>query len=705
MDMEEVQLDGSNNNNNNNNNNNSGGGNSGNINTSMNTTPVLSSSNVNEQFIGQMEQVFKAIDKGSTGVISLSQLRSEIEELGADIDDNPLIGQLIQYLRHVHAAAATDADDGNELSSSTNEEDILIDFESFVSSMTHFVEGVDPKESRRLREERLKLPRFKVPVELLKKYNVQCSEAGDSVRPIPNAVHQVELRQRDTKEQAADETKFIDGMRDTNKELVVQNTTLKTQITKMNSNDAALRDNIENEKERVRNMEEQMILKDLEIKKLNHQIKTQQNINSKLSMMVSFVNEPEKEKDTKTDSSSGSKFNKSKTLKITNREKGKPALTKQKSDFFDAPVNRISSPTLESHQSHNISVESLRASLQADSLQKEFELLKQDQSFSELDQLKLQVQSFGEELSLSSFQPEPEPIADVINEQTTTTTAPTPTITPSLSNSNIAANTSTSSLSNTPMQSSVNVTTTAATTVTVTSPSTSTPSTATPTSQTTSNSTPNSEKPTPIVEPPSPIAIPTPNQSVQTPLRLSSPFIQTPPSGSPRTILTSPGYVRQSSPAITDRANLNSSSHSPVAYVATSSPSSTGTSNNNNNNVNNNPPAINTLELPTLSPNFQSNPNVGSIKRMKKSDLIRLQMTELEAHKESAQNLIDETTTALSNLYKNKDNELQRMQKMYNEEKQANKYLEKQLTAQLEKNKELIAGKEKNSWGDRDNII
>ncbi|GAM16877.1 hypothetical protein SAMD00019534_000520 [Acytostelium subglobosum LB1] len=760
-----------------------------------------------------MEQVFKAIDKDSTGQISLSQLQEEIEELGSDIDENPMIAQLIQYLRHVHSQSlglsVSQGGDDDDLSASTGGQEIWIDFESFVNTMTNFAEGVDRREARKQRVERQKLPRFKVPVELLKKYSITpkgspmvvggtispnaqgyshtvafspsrnkfnkmfsqrpviqfdqflqlathlnngkeipknkllmvlndlpkdsegcidinsfltaygglnhpmspklvleesdvrdrselvekstvewnknrelVNQLSDNYKVLEKEVEtyqseisflekskqtlEAQLKKKEQEiERLKKETKFVDGMRDTNKDLIVQNTSLKQQISKLTTNESALRDNIESEKDKYRSINENLVLKDLEIKKLNHQLKTQQNINTKLSMMISFNNESEKEKTEQSVPST--KDHGSKTVKVTQRERSKPNLSKQKSEIFQVPLKTSSaaldlsqSPIIQHHSESSLAtsqqsnnrplsldtsvdynninnISNISSGSIGESIQSEMDKLKKEDSVNELDQLKKQLQSYQEEeLTLSSFQSED-------------------------SLSNIQSGLPSIPEHNSPQKQQ---------------------------QQTLSTTTTTKEEKNETMLPPSPIMMSTPIKSTSTsttttttlttsnnntPIRLSSPFIQTPNgTNSPRSVLTSQSYVRQSSPAL-ERGTVSGTSATNMAS----------------------PVAVPTFDLSSLS----SNPNVGSIKRMKKSDLIRLQMNELEAHKESAQNIIDETTAAMSNLYKEKSVELQRIQKMYQEEKQSNKYLEKQLMAQLEKNKELTAGKEKNSWG------
>eukprot|EP01133_Synstelium_polycarpum_P007645 gene7645-8946_t len=745
----------------------------------------------NSEFVGQMEQVFRAIDKQASGVITLANLRSEIQELGADIDDNPLIGQLISYLKVVHSSRDDQEDDENA---------IYIDFEAFVVSISAFVEGADVQATRQAREARDKLPKFRVPADLLKRYNItprgspalpgagsgyshtanfsspsknnkfgkmysakpvvafdeferlvaklnndheiprnklllfvgdlpadsdgcieattflsrygglnhplspkitfeetdivakteteerstlawnknaniveklqesyrhlekECDTFQSEISFLEKSKQQLEaqLKKREMEvERLKKESKFVEGMRDTNKELVVQNSNLKTQISKLNNNESSLRDNIESEKDRMRAVKEAMVLKDLEIKKLNHLLKTQQNINNKLSMMVTFSNDVGDKNDL-------SKANTARRIKSpTATERSKPAFIKQKSEaLFEQPRGMPLSPRSSDILDRSLELDrSFDASMIADpqeqdageSLQNEFEQLKQvaaEHGGSELELLKEQLEMFGdvtlptpEESPMCHPQENPDQNSAVVlgheQQQPSPSQPPQQPTTPR-------------GQSTTPKLETIKEV-----------------------KEEISNT---SSGPLPITMSPASISTKSPIAAQpSSPLRLSSPYNTV---SSPRS-LNSPSYVRQSSPTFFDRA-----------AATTTSPTTSSSSN----------PVTSANSCPTLSPLDLSTSgsvkaNGGSLKRMKKSDLLRLQTMELEAHKESAQNLIDETTAALSDLYRNKDVELQRIQKMYQEEKQSNKFLEKQLSMQLDKNKELNAGKEKNSWG------
>eukprot|EP01132_Coremiostelium_polycephalum_P002179 gene2179-2682_t len=883
---------------------------------SSSTTPLSNSSILNisssnnessggmTDFVGQMEQVFKAIDKEGTGEISLSQLREEIDALGLDIDENPLISRLLSYLKYVHSSSTsllTSSSGGSggtfeeELQSLTSsgsiepESNIRIDFDSFINSMSNFADGIDPQETRRTRLEKQRLPKFKIPMDLLKRYNIpvllgnggvnnnngsyshsstaqpstpsknkfgrlfstkpvvgfdqfnqlvtklnygkevpknkllmflsdlptdtdgcidinqflsrfgglnhpmspkltyeeissgsgnqkqdndeyrldkssgwsqwdknsqlidqlqdsyknlekECETFQSEISVLEKNRHALEGNLR-KKEQEVDRLKkdarFVETMRDTNKDLNVQNASLKNQLYKLSQNEEFLRENLEVEKDKARSLSESVILKELEIKRLNLLLKNQQNINSKLSMMVTFSNEVDKSGDNKDKTFTAKRIKPAvdKAKQILNRQKSEIFIndgskTLSKIDNFSILQQRFKQQ--QQQQQQQLSPQSSQSNLSeqlSPSLLSEFEDLKRQQendlndstNNTELNQLKEQLQLFGaDNIQLSddlSF--------DNQIENTNNTPADELNNLSHISNDDQQQkqqdNTSSeedeedddedekdsNSTANKPEDNSNKPTTISTLIASSSAPSTPPvlntsnnrqPSTTNLNSSSTSiqnNSSSNTNSTTP---PPQPFTMTSTPTTTTPPLSSSS-------KGTPtRASLTSPTYIRQSSPTL-----KSSPTFSPMSVMATEKPGvnnaplSSGNLNHIQMQQQNTPPSpFNLSNIQHHQHNgsslLEQSLNVNTMKRMKKSDLIKL-ATEMEDNNESAQILINQTTAALEEFSKNKAIEVQRLQKMYQEEKQANKILEKQLSLQLEKNKEMVTGKETTSWG------
>ncbi|EGC30914.1 hypothetical protein DICPUDRAFT_95640 [Dictyostelium purpureum] len=865
------------------------------------------------EFINQMEQVFKAIDTEENGIISLSQLRHEIESLtGEPLDNNPTIGKLLNFLRIVHRSEVQknqddedddyvnlddDEDNGNTLDDKSfdelsfenlelddkkmeEEDNTYIDFQSFIESMASYMDGGDPKLLRQQRIETFKLPKFKVPLELLKKYNITpkylspmissasgspLSEGVNSVgllspnstsqfshtqgfknnsvtnspsknkfgrlftsKPIitfdqfthlvtklnygkeipkqkllmyirdlptdkddcidanlflsrfgglnhpmspkltydgeqqddqynihsqgsspPNSTSHItgnkgrlnssgtnygtnqwnkssqivdqlqdsykvlekecesfqseismleksrqvleqNLRKKDQEiDRLRKDARFAEGMRDANKDLMVQNNNLKTQISKLTLNEDLLRESIDLEKDKARELNESVVLKDLEVKKLKLLLKTQQNINNKLAMMVSFD-------DGKSGSGSGSTSPNiivdEKDRNFTSRrikptiDRAKQVLSRQKSEKFE--IDKYSTlhannnfalflkqQQLLQQQQQQQSPPITSGTNSPQSLQYEFEQLQQQQ---------FQYPQQNDNNS-NTINEEPESELDSLKQQLSGLDGGFNL--PSEYEINTDENNSLDDLANTPLKdgnTSPTVTPNKNNSIRVSSPSIkSTPSSAP------MFSTPpaNSLSPFSLTSPNGGSGFKSSGNKYGTISGGISPFVQ------------QQQQTQQQYQPLHQASSNNQSIKSPQQFqqnlqqynqINFSSPTLTSSLNSSNNNMQ----------------QVQDQFNVGSIRRLKKSDLIRLHTEEMEEQNESAQLIISEAEKALEEFKKNSSIEMQRIQKMYQEEKQSRFAIEKQLQNQLDKNKEMVTGKEQSStWGGMQNFF
>ncbi|KAK5575335.1 hypothetical protein RB653_010593 [Dictyostelium firmibasis] len=995
--MDEIQL----------NNNNLGGSFGGTIGSSSNNI-----GSPGGEFINQMEQVFKTIDTEENGIISLTQLRQEIESLtGESIDTNPLIGKLLNFLRIVHRAEQPKNDDEDEVDNdvdnpeNTNHDDqddfeddssfedlifdekkqleednTFIDFQSFLESMASYMDGEDPKKLREKQIEKLKLPKFKVPIDLLKKYNItpkflspmisgnnspnggnnsnnnnnnnssggggggdvyshlnnspsksggssnkfnrlfsakpmvtfeqfnqlitklnygkeipkqkllmhlhdlptdkdDCIDANlflssfgglnhpmspkltydddddnnqvekkedqfninsrgsgntsppnvkinynnnndsnnnnnknnnnknnnnnnnnnninqwnskntqivdqlqDSYKVLEREVesYQSELSMLEKSRQIQDsslkkkdqeidklrkEARFVDGMRDANKDLMVQNQNLKNQLSKLTLNEELLRESIDQEKDKLREASESNVLKDLELKKLKLLLKTQQNINNKLSMMVTFSDDTIQEggsSGTSSPNSSGSINFTSKRIKPT-IDRAKQVLGRQKSEKFE--MDKYS--TIHANNNFSMFLKQQQVLLQEkqekqyqqpyyfqsgtnspQSLQSEFEELNKqqqqqpqtttppisqqnydnnDEESSELDSLKKQLGGFDYQLPpLEGTYDSPSISSPSHNQSFDSPSHNQSFDSPSLvSSPPISQLISKVSDGPQPIQMMSPMTPPLPTHITSSS-NLSSSLNVTPTHNNNNNNNNNNQ-------PNSPLANEQSNRSLLSPkyIRTSSPSIKSTPSSAP---MYSSTPSTSTATALLSPFSLNNPTN------ITGSPLNNSTNNNNNSNNNNKNSNTTTTTTTTISNNtgnsnlgyntissnnfnnfvnssssnlsssqlIQDQFNVGSIRRLKKSDIIRLHASEMEEQNESAQMLITEAEKALEEFKKNSSLELQRLQKLLQEERQHSKMLEKQLSNQMDKNKEMVTGKDStntSSWGGMQNFF
>ncbi|KAN0004736.1 hypothetical protein ACTFIU_001974 [Dictyostelium citrinum] len=927
------------------------------------------------EFINQMEQVFKTIDTEGNGVISITQLRQEIESLtGESSETNPLIGKLLNFLRIVHRAEQPKNEDdededqvdedrynqedqenggGSDFEDDSSFEDLLlnekkqmeedntfVDLQSFLESMASYMDGEDPKKLREKQIEKLKLPKFKVPIDLLKKYNItpkflsplisgnntpsngndspnanmvfshlnnspsksgassnkfnrlftakpmvtfeqfnqlitklnygkeipkqkllmhlhdlptdkdDCIDANlflssfgglnhpmspkltyndddeqhqqqhlqqqqqqynekkedqfninsrgsgntsppnvkinnnnnntstttsnisqwnskntqivdqlqDSYKILEKEVesYQSELSMLEKSRQIQDSTlkkkdqeidrlrkeaRFVDGMRDANKDLMVQNQNLKNQLSKLTLNEELLRETIDQEKDRLREATESNVLKDLELKKLKLLLKTQQNINNKLSMMVTFSDDTLQEGGSGTNSPSGGSINfTSKRIKPT-IDRAKQVLGRQKSEKFE--MDKYS--TIHANNNFSMFLKQQQLLLQEkqekqyqqpyytsgtnspQSLQSEFEELNKqqqqnttpttpplsqqnsinydnnnnnnnDDGSSELDSLKKQLSGFDYQLPPDGSFDSPShnnnqsfdsptllsspPISQLISK---VSDGPQPIqmmspMTPPLPNQISSGNLS-NSLNATPTKDQSNKSLFSPNYIRTSSPSIkSTPSSAPIYSSTPSTST---------------------AAALLSPFSLNNTITTTNTTNTTGSPLNNSGNntnnISSSSSSLSTHITGNSNSNGNLGYntISSNSFNNIGGGNNNNNNL-------------ASSQLIQDQFNVGSIRRLKKSDIIRLHASEMEEQNESAQMLITEAEKALEEFKKNSSLELQRLQKLLQEERQHSKMLEKQLSSQMDKNKEMVTGKDStntSSWGGMQNFF
>ncbi|KAM9957479.1 hypothetical protein ACTFIR_009584 [Dictyostelium discoideum] len=963
-----------------------GGGGSGGIGSSSNNIGASPGG----EFINQMEQVFKTIDTEENGIISITQLRQEIESLtGESSETNPLIGKLLNFLRIVHRAEQPKNDDdeeeqqegddqentsGSDFEDDSSFEDLIlnekkqieedntfVDLQSFLESMASYMDGEDPKKLREKQIEKLKLPKFKVPIDLLKKYNItpkflsplisggnnspnnndspnsggggggggnmvfshlnnspsksgggssnkfnrlftakpmvtfeqfnqlitklnygkeipkqkllmhlhdlptdkdDCIDANlflssfgglnhpmspkltynddgeenlqqrynnekkenqfninsrgsgntsppnvkinnnssnsnsnssnntninntstsnisqwnskntqivdqlqDSYKILEKEVesYQSELSMLEKSRQIQDSTlkkkdqeidklrkeaRFVDGMRDANKDLMVQNQNLKNQLSKLTLNEELLRESIDQEKDRLREVMESNVLKELELKKLKLLLKTQQNINNKLSMMVTFSDDTLQEgggggSGTNSPSGAGGSINfTSKRIKPT-IDRAKQVLSRQKSDKFD--IDKYS--TIHANNNFSMFLKQQQLQLQEkqekqyqqpyyytsgtnspQSLQSEFEELNKqqqqgtttpplsqqnsinydnnnndnnndndnDDGSSELDSLKKQLSGFDYQLPLEGSFDSPlhnqsfdsptllssPPISQLISK---VSDGPQPIqmmspMTPPLPNQISSGNLSIS-LNATPSKEQSNKSLFSPNYIRTSSPSI---------------------KSTTTITAPSSAPIYSSTPSTSTAAALLSPFSLNNPITTTTTTTTTSTSNTINSP-LNNNNTTSSSSSSSTNIAGNSSNSNLGYNTISSNSFNN----IGGNGL-TSSQLIQDQFNVGSIRRLKKSDIIRLHTSEMEEQNESAQMLITEAEKALEEFKKNSSLELQRLQKLLQEERQHSKTLEKQLSSQLDKNKEMVTGKEStntSSWGGMQNFF
>ncbi|KAM9971929.1 hypothetical protein ACTFIW_011917 [Dictyostelium discoideum] len=944
------------------------------------------------EFINQMEQVFKTIDTEENGIISITQLRQEIESLtGESSETNPLIGKLLNFLRIVHRAEQPKNDDdedeeeqqqqqegddqentgGSDFEDDSSFEDLIlnekkqieedntfVDLQSFLESMASYMDGEDPKKLREKQIEKLKLPKFKVPIDLLKKYNItpkflsplisggnnspnnndspnsggggggnmvfshlnnspsksggggssnkfnrlftakpmvtfeqfnqlitklnygkeipkqkllmhlhdlptdkdDCIDANlflssfgglnhpmspkltynddgeenlqqrynnekkenqfninsrgsgntsppnvkinnnssnsnsnssnntninntstsnisqwnskntqivdqlqDSYKILEKEVesYQSELSMLEKSRQIQDSTlkkkdqeidklrkeaRFVDGMRDANKDLMVQNQNLKNQLSKLTLNEELLRESIDQEKDRLREVMESNVLKELELKKLKLLLKTQQNINNKLSMMVTFSDDTLQEgggggSGTNSPSGAGGSINfTSKRIKPT-IDRAKQVLSRQKSDKFD--IDKYS--TIHANNNFSMFLKQQQLQLQEkqekqyqqpyyytsgtnspQSLQSEFEELNKqqqgtttpplsqqnsinydnnnndnnndndnDDGSSELDSLKKQLSGFDYQLPLEGSFDSPlhnqsfdsptllssPPISQLISK---VSDGPQPIqmmspMTPPLPNQISSGNLSIS-LNATPSKEQSNKSLFSPNYIRTSSPSIKSTTITAPSSAPIYSSTPSTSTAAALL---SPFSLNNPITTTTTTTTSTSNTI-----GSPLNNNNNNNTTSSSSTNIAGNSNSNSN----LGYNTISS--------NSFNNIGGN--GLTSSQL------IQDQFNVGSIRRLKKSDIIRLHTSEMEEQNESAQMLITEAEKALEEFKKNSSLELQRLQKLLQEERQHSKTLEKQLSSQLDKNKEMVTGKEStntSSWGGMQNFF
>ncbi|EAL70552.1 calcium-binding EF-hand domain-containing protein [Dictyostelium discoideum AX4] len=945
-------------------------------------------------FINQMEQVFKTIDTEENGIISITQLRQEIESLtGESSETNPLIGKLLNFLRIVHRAEQPKNDDdedenedeqqegddqentgGSDFEDDSSFEDLIlnekkqieedntfVDLQSFLESMASYMDGEDPKKLREKQIEKLKLPKFKVPIDLLKKYNItpkflsplisggnnslnnndspnsggggsnmvfshlnnspsksggggssnkfnrlftakpmvtfeqfnqlitklnygkeipkqkllmhlhdlptdkdDCIDANlflssfgglnhpmspkltynddgeenlqqqrynnekkenqfninsrgsgntsppnvkinnnnntnsnsntninntstnnisqwnskntqivdqlqDSYKILEKEVesYQSELSMLEKSRQIQDSTlkkkdqeidklrkeaRFVDGMRDANKDLMVQNQNLKNQLSKLTLNEELLRESIDQEKDRLREAMESNVLKELELKKLKLLLKTQQNINNKLSMMVTFSDDTLQEgggggSGTNSPSGAGGSINfTSKRIKPT-IDRAKQVLSRQKSDKFE--IDKYS--TIHANNNFSMFLKQQQLQLQEkqekqyqqpyyytsgtnspQSLQSEFEELNKqqqgtttpplsqqnsinydnnnndndnndnDDGSSELDSLKKQLSGFDYQLPSEGSFDSPShnqsfdsptllsspPISQLISK---VSDGPQPIqmmspMTPPLPNQISSGNLSIS-LNATPSKEQSIKSLFSPNYIRTSSPSIkSTTTTTAPSSAPIYSSTPSTSTAAALL---SPFSLNNPITTTTTTTTTTSNTVNSPLNNNNN---NNNNTSSSSSTNIAGNSNSNSNSNSNLGYNTISS--------NSFNNIGGN--GLTSSQL------IQDQFNVGSIRRLKKSDIIRLHTSEMEEQNESAQMLITEAEKALEEFKKNSSLELQRLQKLLQEERQHSKTLEKQLSSQLDKNKEMVTGKEStntSSWGGMQNFF
>ncbi|KAF2074684.1 hypothetical protein CYY_003998 [Polysphondylium violaceum] len=804
-----------------------------------NTTP--STPNTNE-FIQQMEELFKSIDVDDSGIITLDQLRNEIESLIPDIEqNNPLISKLLTFLNIVHSnqsnlmnssgGLGNSMDGGNE---DQDESNIKIDIQSFLQSMTWYMDGMDPKEARRQRLEKQRLPKFKVPVDLLKKFNItprlsplvsgsgsgsagtgspqfshiaghspsknkfgrlftskpvvsfdqfndlitklnygreiphqklmmflndlprdndECIDANlflsrfgglnhpmspkltyegnsgekehdddfriESSVSSPNSSFsqwnrnsqivdqlqesykslekecetfqteisilektrqnlEINLKKKDQEnDRLRKDARFVDGMRDANKDLIVQNTNLKTQISKLSQNEELLRESIDQEKEKARALNENVVFKDLEIKKLKLLLKNQQNINNKLSMMVTFSS-PNDETDKNIDKSGT--FTVRRTKPVV--DSSKPVLSKQKSEKYSTiGPNSNLAQLFQQYKQEKQQLQQLQQQQQdenkpmAQSLESEFEELNRSQNYSSVGSNSPMYTSYEDEGELSSLK-------DQLN-----------------SSNIILPNDESFEFQNSPQkiqdnQSSPIFTSTQQPSldqIIINSPSNNDNN-----NSNNNNSQYNSQHNSVIASPQQNTHV------VSTPI-VTPPLVSSATSLPTSRSISSPNYIRTSSPSLKSPHSVSSS---PGPNVAPLSPFNLVSQQQ----IFKQQQSVQQQKSQSLQPfslqqqqstlsgsdleQLQSNLNIGSMRRLKKQDIIRLHTFEMEEQNENTQNLINEQTAAFEEFKKQASAELSRYQKLYQEERQTSKMLEKQLALQMDKNKEMVAGKD-----------
>jgi len=828
--------------------------------------------NTNE-FVQQMEELFKAIDVDDSGIISLDQLRHEIESMIPELEhNNPLISKLLTFLKIVHAnSISNQLGNSGGLSNSVgamtmmdydedeDESNIKIDIQSFLQSMTWYMDGMDPKEARRQRIEKLKLPKFKVPVDLLKKFNItprlsplvsgggssnssgtgspqfshiagyspsknkfgrlftskpvvsfdqftdlitklnygreiphqklmmflndlprdndECIDANlflsrfgglnhpmspkltyegtnsgdkehdddfriESSVSSPNSsfsqwnrnsqiVDQLQesykslekecetfqteisilektrqnlelnLKKKDQEmDRLKKDARFVDGMRDANKDLIVQNTNLKTQISKLSQNEELLRESIEQEKEKARSLNENTILKDLEIKKLKLLLKNQQNINNKLSMMVTFSS-PNEETDKAIDKSGTFTIRRIKTNVDSNSSNNsgsnKNSTISSKSEKYSTigPNSNLA----QLFQQYKQEKQQLQQQQQQDenkpmaqSLESEFEELNRSQNYSSVGSSSPMLVNYA---SVSEEDGELSSLKDQLN-----------------SSNIILPNDESFEYQNSPQKNQDSPIFTSSTPphISVVDQNQDINNS---NNNSQSNSQYNSQHNSVMASPQHNSHVVLSSPIITPPLQLQSSATSLPASRS----ISSPNYIRQSSPSL--KSPQHSTSSSPGPNVAPLSPFNLVSQQQlfkqqqsvqqQKSQSLQQPVLLSQLQqlqspqkqqqtTTTLSNSdleqLQSNLNIGSMRRLKKQDLIALHTFEMEEQNENTQNLINEQTAAFEEFKKQTSAELARYQKLYQEERQTSKMLEKQLAQQMDKNKEMVAGKD-----------